>query len=121
MNTKQIMELDFRKEESKEIIQKVLKQIKPLSRYSDECEIPLNAIEKVLFAIYHKYGYGIQYAMPSFNSNDKNIVWHVRIMRMQKDSQKILNIDTVYGISIYEAMAKATIRIYAEIRKRTKK
>ena len=119
MNTKQIMELDFRKEESKEIIQKVLKQIKPLSRYSDEYEIPLNAIEKALFVMYHKYGYGIQYATPSFNSNDKNIVWNVRIMRMKKDSQKIL--DTVYGISIYEAMAKATIRIYTEIRKRTKK
>ena len=55
MTTKEVMNLDYREEENQEIIQKVLRQIKPLSRYSDECEIPFEAIEKAIVVMSKKY------------------------------------------------------------------
>ena len=48
MKTEDIINLDCRKEENKEIIQKVLRKIKPLSRYPDGCDIPFEAIEKAI-------------------------------------------------------------------------
>ena len=47
MKTEQILNLDFRKEENQGIIQKVLRKIKPLSKYSDEV-VPIEAIEKLV-------------------------------------------------------------------------
>ena len=50
MTTEEILNLDYRKEESKTKIQKVLRKIKPLSKYSEEDDIPL-----VDYALYHLY------------------------------------------------------------------
>ena len=55
MKTEQILNLDYRKEESQEIIQKVLRKIKPLSKYSDESNIPIEAIEKLIRVLVQKY------------------------------------------------------------------
>ena len=55
MRTDQILNLDYREEESKEIIQKVLRKIKPLSRYSLDEDVPIEALEKLIKVMVHKY------------------------------------------------------------------
>ena len=46
MKTEDILNLDYREKENKQIIQKALLNIKPLSKFSDE-KIPLEALEKL--------------------------------------------------------------------------
>lgn len=112
MKTKDVLQLDCRIEENQKIIQRVLRQIKPLAKFSESVEIPLSAIEKALFVMYHKYGIKIHTMWPSCDGNSKQAIWCSRIMA--KDGVHIL--DSVYGISVYETVAKSAIRIYAEIR-----
>ena len=42
MKTTEILDLDCRVNENREIIQTVLRQIKPLAKCSDEYDIPMN-------------------------------------------------------------------------------
>lgn len=117
MTTKQVMNLDCRQEENQEIIQRVLKQIKPLSRYSDECEIPLSAIEKAITIMCKKYNMRIRDIYPDHSGNDQCIIWRMTLM----NDKNFKVIDSVYGISMYELFAKAAIRLYAEVKKGTSK
>lgn len=113
MTTKEVMNLDYREEESKEIIQKVLRQIKPLSRYSDECEIPFEAIEKAIVVMVKKYNLRVAEFMPDVRSNEEHVIW--RAMLINDTNYKM--IEMVYGITLYEVFAKTAIRLYAEVKK----
>ena len=113
MKTNDIMNLDCRKKENQEIIQKVLRQIKPLSKYSGECDIPFSAIEKVMTVLCKKYCLRIKELIPDIWSSNDGILW--RIILINETNEKV--IDTVYGISMYEVFAKGAIRLYAEVKK----
>ena len=113
MTTKQIINLDCRKEENQEIIQKVLRQIKPLSRYSDECEIPFSAIEKAITVMCKKYMMRIREFTPDVWSNDDHTIWRACII----DETNLKTIDMVFGITLYEVFAKCAIRLYAEVKR----
>lgn len=117
MTTKQILNLDYRKEESQEIIQRVLRQIKPLSKYSDECDIPLSAIEKAIFIMCKKYNMRIREITPDLSGNEQHAIWRATLA----NDKNFKVIDSVYGISLYELFAKAAIRLYAEVKKGTSK
>lgn len=105
MKTKEIIELDYRKEENKEIIQKVLKKIKPLSKFDKT--IPLKSLEKCLAKLNIKYNY---YQRIFFDSQEDYILYHCYIERANKTDIKI----DIYGISIYEVLAKTIIYIYSK-------
>lgn len=113
MTTKEVMNLDYRKEENRKIIQKVLRQIKPLSKYSDECDIPLEAIEKAITVMSKKYTMGIREFYADVLANDKNTIWKATIV----NDTNLKMIDVVFGITLYEVFAKAAIRLYAEVKK----
>ena len=113
MTTKEVMNLDYRKEENKEIIQKVLRQIKPLSRYSDECDIPFEAIEKAIYVMCKKYLIRVHSFVPDVWSNDDHLIWRVWIV----NDRNLKTVDNVFGITLYEAFAKTAIRLYAEVKK----
>lgn len=113
MKTEQIMNLDCRKEENKEIIQKVLRKIKPLSKYSvDEC-IPISALEKAITVMTKKYNMHIREFVLDTQSNAKNGIWRVVII----NDNDLSTLEVIYGITLYEAFAKTTIRLYAEVKK----
>lgn len=112
MTTNQILNLDYREEENKEIIQKVLRQIKPLSRFSEEKEIPIEALEKAITVICKKYNIRIRDISPDIWSADKKIIWRACIIS-DKDLKTRGNI---YGISMYEVLAKSAIKLYSEIK-----
>lgn len=113
MTTNQVINLDCREKKNQEIIQKVLRQIKPLSRYSDECDIPFSALEKAITVMCKKYCMRIREFVPDVWSNDENTIWRATLI----NEANLKTIDIVYGITLYEVFAKAAIRLYAEVKK----
>lgn len=113
MTTKQIVNLDCREEKNQKIIQKVLRQIKPLSRYSEEYDIPFEAIEKAIVVMEKKYRLRIREFVPDIWSNKKEVIWRASII----NDNTLETLESVYGISVYEVFAKTAIRMYAEVKK----
>lgn len=110
MKTEQILNLDFRKEESQEIIQRVLRKIKPLSKYSDEM-VPLEAIEKLVRVLVQKYEITPQWINMSFFEK-ANTIYSIGI----KTTNDHRWLGTVYGSCLYEVFAKLAIKMYSEVR-----
>lgn len=113
MTTNQIINLDCRETKNQQVIQKVLRQIKPLSRYSDECDIPFSAIEKAITVMCKKYCMRINQIVPDVWANDEHTIWKMWLI----NDTNLKTIDTVYGVSLYEVFAKAAICLYAEVKK----
>ena len=111
MKTVQILNLDFRKEEGHEIIQKVLRKIKSLSSYSDESNVPIEAIEKLIRVLVQKYEIipqwmTMSYFEPSFG------IYSIGV----KTTTEHEWLGTVYGMCLYEVFAKLAIKIYSEVK-----
>lgn len=113
MKTRDILNLDYRNEESKRIIQEVLRQIKPLSRFSEESEIPFEYIEKAIVVMSKKYCMRVRDFVPDVWSNKNEIVWRATIL----DETELNIIGIVYGLSLYETFAKVAIQMYAKVKK----
>lgn len=111
MKTDEIINLDYRKEESKEIIQKVLRKIKPLSKYSDESNIPIEAIEKLIRVLVQKYEITPQWMSMSYF---EPILGIYSIGVKTTTDHKWLG--TVYGMCLYEVFAKLAIKMYSEVK-----
>lgn len=111
MKTEQILNLDYRKEENKEIIQKVLRKIKPLSKFSDEEQIPLEAIEKLVRVLNHKYEITPQWMTISLDEQFTTI-YSIGV-KTTTDHKWLGN---VFGICLYEVFAKLAIKMYSEIK-----
>ena len=110
MKTDEIINLDYRKEESKEIIQKVLRKIKPLSKYSDEL-VPLEAVEKVVHVLTNKFEITPQW-MTMMHNEPVLGVYSIGV----KTTTDHKWLGTVYGMCLYEVFAKLAIKMYAEVR-----
>lgn len=111
MKTEQILNLDYRKEENREIIQKVLRKIKPLSKYSDETDIPIEAIEKLVRVMVQKYEITPQWMNMSYFEPILGI-YSIGIKTTTDHSW----LGTVYGMCLYEVFAKLAIKMYADIK-----
>lgn len=110
MKTEEILNLDYRKKESQEIIQKALRKIKPLSKYSDEF-VPLEAIEKLIRVLVQKYEVAPQWMTMSYFEPTLNI-YSISV----KTTTKHEWLGTVYGMCLYEVFAKLAIKIYSEVK-----
>ena len=113
MTTNQVLQLDCRLEENQKIIQRVLRQIKPLSRYSEEEDVPFEGIEKAITVMSKKYNMHVRDCCPDVWSNSKSTIWRATII----DDTNLNTIQLVYGISVYETFAKCAIAMYAQVRK----
>lgn len=111
MKTEEILNLDYRKEENQEIIQKVLRKIKPLSKYSDESNIPIEAIEKLVRVLVQKYEITPQWMSMSYF---EPILGIYSIGVKTTTDHKWLG--TVYGMCLYEVFAKLAIKMYSEVK-----
>ena len=111
MKTEQILNLDYRKEESQEIIQKVLRKIKPLSKYSDESNVPIEAIEKLVRVLVQKYEITPQWMSMTYF---EPILGIYSIGVKTTTDHKWLG--TVYGMCLYEVFAKLAIKMYSEVK-----
>lgn len=111
MKTEQILNLDYRKEENREIIQKVLRKIKPLSKFSEENDIPLEAIEKVIRVMVCKYEITPQWMHMTY---ENPILGVYSIGVKTSDTHKWLG--DIFGMCLYEVFAKLAIKIYSEVK-----
>lgn len=111
MKTEQILNLDYRKEESQEIIQKVLRKIKPLSKYPDGSNVPLEAIEKLIRVLVQKYEITPQWMTMSYFEPTLGI-YSIGI----KTTTDHKWLGTVYGMCLYEVFAKLAIKMYSEVK-----
>ena len=111
MKTEQILNLDYRKKESQEIIQKVLRKIKPLSKYSDESNVPIEAIEKLIRVLVQKYEITPQWMTMSYFEPILGI-YSIGV----KTTTEHEWLGTVYGTCLYEVFAKLAIKMYSEVR-----
>ena len=116
MKTEQILNLDYRKEESQEIIQKVLRKIKPLSKYSDESNVPIEAIEKLIRVLVQKYEITPQWMTMSYFEPTIDLY---SIDVKTTDVKTTIDhkwLGTVYGMCLYEVFAKLAIKMYSEVK-----
>lgn len=109
MTTNQIMELDCREEENREIIQKVLKKIGPLSKYSEEEQVPFEKVEKLVTVLSKRYNMRVRDFVPDVWSNSNESIWRATII----NDDDLVTIKLVYGLSVYEVFAKAAICMYS--------
>lgn len=109
MKTNEILELDYREKENKQIIQKALLNIKPLSKFSDETEVPFDSLEKLLHMICSKYKVWIRYITQDPRASDDGDIWRSEII--YEDN---LHSQKVYGICMYELFAKLVIFLWSE-------
>lgn len=109
MTTEQILFLDLRKEENFEIIQKVLKKIKPFSKCEEKVDIDL--LDKYIDKVCRKYYVCSQYMMIS-RLDDKNI-YTISF----RDETSGSWIDSVYGITVYEVFAKSAIFLFSKVKR----
>ena len=110
MKTEDILNLDYRKEENQEAIQRVLRKIKPLSKFSDDENIPFEKLEKLIGLYQNKYAIKIQYIIPNYEGS---IIYSASLLR----SDNFKWIGNVYGMCMYELFAKIVIKMYTEIKK----
>ena len=111
MKTEEILNLDYRKEENQEIIQKVLRKIKPLSKYSDEENIPIEAIERTIRVLTNKYEIQPQWITCSHRGE---ILSTYSCGIKTSNTHELLG--NVYGMCVYELIAKMAIKMYSDIR-----
>lgn len=112
MKTEDILNLDYREKENKQIIQKALLNIKPLSKFSDE-KVPIEALEKLLHMICNKYKVWLRnISCDSLASDDGNI-WRCEII----DESNLTTMKRLYGICLYELIAKIVIFLWSENKK----
>ena len=110
MKTEDILNLDYRKEENQEAIQRVLRKIKPLSKFSEDENVPFEKLEKLIGLYQNKYAIKIQYIIPNYEGS---IIYSASLL----GSDNFKWIGNVYGMCMYELFAKIAIKMYTEIKK----
>lgn len=115
MKTTEILDLDCRVSENREIIQTVLRQIKPLAKCSDE-DIPMDKLEKCLQVLCRNYDMYPRMIIPDTMAAEKDIIWRFEVV----DLKNLSVLGRCYGLNLYELMCKAVIMLYALSRKRSK-
>lgn len=117
MKTDEVLNLDYRKQENRIKIQRVLSKLKPLAKYADELDfegnelIPLEAIERTICGIARKYDIRPQFISTSF-VEAKGTIYGCGVMRDSKSEW----LGTVYGMCIYELLAKLAIKMASEVK-----
>ena len=113
VTTNQILQLDCRIQSNADIIENVLRKIKPLSKSPEGQQVPLEKLERCIKVLCNKYNYFVPSIYPDLESGDKIIIWKCRIT----DRQTLNDIGITYGCTFYECIAKAVIFLYSRTRK----
>jgi hypothetical protein len=112
MTTQELLDLDYNNEESKKLIQKALRKIKPFKDFDENKEVPLLLLETLVGKYERKYCLMINYITPTFIPGERNI-YCATIKRT--DTMQYL--ENVYGTSLYELFAKLCIKFFYEVNK----
>lgn len=117
MKTVDILALDCKDENNIKILNKFLYKIKPIEKITKGVkyeQIPLEMLEKTLHGIMIKYKYRMQWISNYFEDN-KFIYYSVSLCCDREKQGDWIGV--VYGVTLWELIAKAIIKIYADIKK----
>jgi len=103
-----IMQLDFRKEESKQVLVQAL-WITPF--FDDGKQLAVEDLEKIVFKIRKKYPIVLAYIMSVSNGEDE----YYSAMLKRSDTNEWLT--TIYGKTMFEIFGKTIIFMYSFIKK----
>lgn len=107
MNVEEILNLDC--SDGTDKLVEELANIKPLKKvFLREGEIKIEYIEKVIRIIDKKYNFGIRNLVPDCGSNKNSIIWRAAIL----DYKTINVMKQIFGLTLYEVMAKVAIYMY---------
>ena len=112
MTTNQILNLDCRKEENKEIIQKALKLIKPFRKYDENTNVKQSDLEKLIRIICLKYNIRIHSLRAELFSNETEIIWKATLINESNLKME----QFIYGLSTYEVLAKICIKMHKMVK-----
>lgn len=103
--------LDCRKSENREIIQKVLKKIKPFSKYDESTDVPLEMVEMLIHKLTNKYFIRIQWINHSSIPfrGEEEFLWSVSMKRDDTHAW----VGNVTGLTLYEMAAKTAIKMFS--------
>ena len=111
MKTEEILNIDCRKKGGREKVESFLMKIKPLKkRVKGGEEITHEVLETVLHGISVKYGYSVKQIAPYYEDGKNFVFFKGDVMKREAD----INIwkGTVYGVTMWELIAKTIIKIY---------
>lgn len=116
MKTNELLNLDWRKPESKETLFRALTKLKPLARYArsgfEEGEtIPLEALERTICAMARKYDLRVQFITASF-AESKGAIYGWGLMKESTSEW----LGTVYAMCVQELFAKMTIKMASVVK-----
>ena len=120
MKTDDVLNLDCTNEENKKKLNKFLYNVKPIAKQmgSDKTkQVSIKVLEKALHGICIKYKYSLQHIMPYYEEN-KFKFYIASVMNVKETRTWIGN---VYGVTIWEVLAKTIIKVYSEILKEKEK
>lgn len=120
MKTDDVLNLDCTNEENKKKLNKFLYNVKPIAKQmgSDKTkQVSIKVLEQALHGICIKYKYSLQHIMPYYEEN-KFKFYIASVMNVKETRAWIGN---VYGITIWEVLAKTIIKVYSEILKEKEK
>lgn len=112
ISTDDLLNLDTRREENKNKIQKVLLSIKPLSKFKELNEVPQFALEKVIHSMCSKYDIWVRCISQDPWSHESYDIWRAELIVNDVD-RSTSQYKKIYGISIYDVLSKVVIYIYS--------
>ena len=122
MKTEDLLNLDCSVEENKQTLNKFLWKIKPVKKllekdgYSKSDITPLEVLEKALHGIKQRYSYKDQ-GISMYYEDGKFKFYTISVM---KKTETVDWIGNIYGLTLWETIAKELIKIYGEILKEKK-
>lgn len=128
MKTDELLNIDCRKEENIKVLNKFLWKVKPCAKllekeqHTKKEKAPIEVLEKVLHGICCKYNYGFNglTGIHPYYEDKKFVMYDVTLVRRIYKDGKLETCDwvrNVYGITLWEVVAKLIIAIYADIKK----
>lgn len=113
-----ILNLDCRTKEQKKELNTFLHSIKPIEKIVKKEEIhgnkliPIDILENVFRGLSIKYGYRSQ-GIQTYYEDNTFIYYHVSLLKIKTTREWIGN---VYGVTMWEVIAKMIVKIYGDIK-----
>lgn len=119
MKTEDIIMLDCTKEGNRELINKFLWKVKPCAKILEKnhytrTEIaPIELLEQVLHGLCERYPYKLQQIW-TYSEEKKFKFYHMGVIHVTDTYEWIGDVN---GVTLWEVVAKAIIKIYADLKK----
>lgn len=119
MKTEDIIMLDCKKKGNRELINKFLWKVKPCAKILEKnhytrTEIaPIELLEQVLYGLCERYPYKLQQIW-TYSEGKKFKFYHMGVIHVTDTYEWIGDVN---GVTLWEVVAKAIIKIYADLKK----